>query len=208
MTRLASFFTLLTLTLLMHGPAQAGAHKSPTAAGSAHAGGGHHGYRGMGGDGEGMDMLAGMGEKLGLSDTQKQDLGSLLEIYRPRFEELAKRGQASREQLLATTPDGPGYSALTDEVSAEAGRTAAEVVVLMAELQTNAYSLLTNDQQAKYLEMRTNMRERMQTRRDEMRAGGKRHHGHGKHGDGQVCEHGEDGMCPHHPAAAEDKQSE
>lgn len=202
MTRARTIIALLTCLFIAYGSAQAGAHRSGAGMGSQ-------------GGPEGMDMLAKMGEKLDLSDPQAQELGSLMEIYRPRFEELAKRGKANRKDLLAMAPDDPRYSALTDEVSAEAGRTAAEVVVLMAELQVNAYSLLNYEQQAKYRELRASMPERMQAHREAMRNNkGKGHHGkhhgghHGKHGEGQMCEHGEDGVCPHHPNKAAAPESE
>ncbi len=101
-------------------------------------------------------------DKLALSDAQKQDMASLMRIYQPRFKALRERGAADREALFAAAPDATGYAALTDAVSIEAGRTAAEVVVLMAELQANAYALLTPDQQAEYRAMKVKAWEKAQ----------------------------------------------
>jgi Spy/CpxP family protein refolding chaperone len=203
------------MTFLVPGPAFAGAHKSAGTDTSARPGGGYGAMYGGGhrGGPDGMGMMPRMGEKLGLTDPQMQELASLMEIYRPRFSELRERGEANRKQLLAMAPDDPGYSALTDAVSEEAGRTAAELVVLMAELQANAYGLLTDEQQAKYLELRVSMRERMQERRAAMGEGGgkkgrhRAHHGghHARHGEDHVCEQGKDGVCPHRPQADDAK---
>ena len=202
MTRLTMLCGLLIATASLSGPVFAGAHKSaadgcPAGQAECQKPGGRH-YGGPGAMGEGMGMWPRMGDKLGMSEDQKLELTALMQIYGPRFKELGERGEAQRKELMAMAPDDAGYSKLTESVSEEAGRAAAEVVVLLAELQTNAYALLTPEQQAKYMEMRSTMRERMQERRAGMGEGGMRYRGHHrKHGDGHVCEHGKDGSCPY-----------
>ena len=164
----------------------------------------------MAGDGAPTETLDRMTRQLKLTDPQKQEMAALLEIYAPRFKELKQRGDEARQQLMQMAPDDPGYAELTKTVSEEAGRTASEVVVLLAEMQSSAYALLTPEQQERYLKMRETRQARFKAMRERYREGGGArkgghgygHGGHGKghsHGEDHVCEHGEDGVCPHHP---------
>ena len=131
---------------------------------------------------------AGMfGAELKLSGTQKQEFASLMQIYGPRLQEIRKRGQDERKRLLSMAPDDPDYSKLTDQVAKDASKSATEVVVLLAELQSNAYALLTPEQQQKSGEFRQKILERLDTTRMRggkgMRRGGGKHrmHHQGKH---------------------------
>jgi len=175
-------FILPLAALLLTGVAYSASHElSPSASPSGHGykGYGHHGMsKGMGMDG-GMGMLPRMGEKLGLSEAQKTDLAALLEMYRPRFKQIATRGKEDRAALLAMAPDDSEYAELSARVSQEAGLAAAEVVTLLAELQGTVYALLTSEQQATYLELRASQKERMQNRRDRYKQGN--HHKPGQH---------------------------
>jgi len=191
------------VALLLSSIALAGAHKSTPPGGNGPGGngpGGMHMGMGMGGE---MGMLPRMGKKLGLSEAQKQDMAALMEMYGPRFKELAARGKADREALLAMAPDDPAYGELTATVSQEAGLAAAEAVTLIGELQGNVYALLTPEQQAQYLELRAAQKDKMQSYREQRKQcmgkdadpeackgmykgmhKGKHHH---KHGDGENC---------------------
>jgi hypothetical protein len=151
--------------------------------------GGHHGG-GMMQGADGMGIPPRLVEKLNLSEQQKQDFLTLTGLYGPRFKEIAKRGQADRETLAALAPDAPDYGELSARVSQEAGLAAAEVVILMTELQTNVYALLNEEQQAEYLSMRAALRQRMEDKRASWEAGERPPH-HGKH-------HAEGKQCPHH----------
>lgn len=132
-----------------------------------HHAGGHDGMHHFGG--EGFSGVEGMGDSLGLTDNQKQDLASLIQIYQPRIKELLERTGQSRE-LLAMAPDDPNYSLETAKLSQLAGATAAEMVILLSELQSNAYALLSNEQQERYMELRAEQRQRMEQCRAEMEA--------------------------------------
>lgn len=160
--------------------AQAGAHKS----GADGDSGARHGRHFSGPPG-GMGMMPRFGKEIDLSDEQKEELATLMGIYGPRLKELRDRGAAQRKELMALAPDDPAYDDLTEEVSEDAGKAAAELVVLLAEMQTNAYGILTDEQQAKYLELRATRKERMQERRESWRERRKGHHEkrgeHGKH---------------------------
>jgi len=72
---------------------------------------------GSSGDPDGMQMLERMREEMGLSDDQMQQLGSLSEMYRPRFTELAQRGTETRQALLTMAPDDPAYNSTASEMS-------------------------------------------------------------------------------------------
>ncbi len=121
---------------------------------------------------------------LRLNETQKQELASLMGIYGPRLKELRERGAADRRALLLATPDAPDYRALTERVSSETARTAAETVVLLAELQANAYALLDPDQQATYQRLKEQAAERRQAcvrkESSDTDCSRKVHHGHAR----------------------------
>ena len=129
----------------------------------------HHGnHHGSSGDADGMQMFERMREEMGLSDDQMQQLGSLSEMYRPRFKELAQRGTETRQTLLTMAPDDPAYNSTASEMSQLASLTAAEMVTLITELQSNAYALLTTEQQAQYLELRAQQRAKMEAKKAAM----------------------------------------
>jgi len=124
----------------------------------------------------GADMQA-MRERmnqLDLSEQQKQDMAALMQVYGPRFKEIAERGKAARQALLQMAPDADDYDAQVAAVSKEAGNSAAEVVTLLGELQTNAYALLTPEQQAEFQALKVKLRDKRdewQAKRAEARKG-------------------------------------
>jgi Spy/CpxP family protein refolding chaperone len=173
--------------LLLSGAALAGGHTGPGASMGSGMGSGMHG-------GEGMGIPARMAEKLDLSEQQKQDFLTLMQLYGPRFKEIGARGNAEREALATTAPDDAAYAELSARVSQEAGLAAAEVVTLLAELQSNVYALLNSEQQTKYLALRDEMQQRMQDRGESRQNGEKPGH----HGKGFGGHHGAGEQCPHH----------
>jgi protein CpxP len=125
-----------------------------------------HGMHGSGkhqrGSRSGPDMQA-MRERmnqLDLSEQQKQDMAALMQLYGPRFKEIAERGTAAREALMQMAPDAEGYDAQVAAVSKEAGNSATEVVTLLGELQTNVYALLTPEQQAEFQALKVKLRDK------------------------------------------------
>lgn len=181
----------LVAGLLLSGAVFAGGHKGPgSSMGSGMGSGMGAGMHGA----EGMGMPAKLAEKLDLSEQQKQDFLTLMELYAPRFKEIAARGKAEREALITTAPDAATYAELAARVSQEAGLAAAEVVTLMAELQSNVYALLNSEQQAKYLALRDEQQQRMQDRRERWQNGEKPEH----HGKGFGGHHGAGEQCPDH----------
>jgi Spy/CpxP family protein refolding chaperone len=181
----------LVAGLLLSGAVFAGGHKGPgSSMGSGMGSGMGAGMHGA----EGMGMPTKLAEKLDLSEQQKQDFLTLMELYAPRFKEIAARGKAEREALITTAPDAATYAELAARVSQEAGLAAAEVVTLMAELQSNVYALLNSEQQAKYLALRDEQQQRMQDRRERWQNGEKPEH----HGKGFGGHHGAGEQCPDH----------
>lgn len=141
----------------------------------------------------GVGVLENISTEIALTDTQKQELGALLEMYRPRIKELADRGMTSSQAMLEIAPDDVAYNTRAAELSQLAGASAAEMVTLLTELQANAYALLTAEQQAKFLELRAEQGQKMEARRRNMqqrrelgdwKAG--QHFGHSK---GKHCMH-------------------
>jgi len=119
-----------------------------------------------------------------------------MQVYGPRLKEIAERGQAGREALSQMAPDAAGYDASVAAVSEEAGSAATEVVTLLAELQANAYALLTEEQQAEFVAMKVKARQKM----EEMRA--KRAEAR-KESSGKGCSHKARPGCARTPAAPE-----
>jgi hypothetical protein len=193
----------LVAGLLLSGAVFAGGHKGPGSSMGSGMGSGMGAGMGAGMHGaEGMGMPTKLAEKLDLSEQQKQDFLTLMELYAPRFKEIAARGKAEREALITTAPDAATYAELAARVSQEAGLAAAEVVTLMAELQSNVYALLNSKQQAKYLALRDEQQQRMQDRRERWQNGEKpEHHGKGfggHHGAGEQCPDHAEKQCPDH----------
>lgn len=136
----------------------------------------HHGAHCKHGKGYGPRSEADMAkmreqmDALGLTDTQKQEMASLFGIYQPRIREIVERGHADREALVMATPGSDDYNSLVGTVSQEASASAGEMVVLMAELQSNAFALLTDEQQAKYLALKADAREKAAAKAEEAKA--------------------------------------
>ncbi len=135
-------------------------HKPGRGHGCMH--GGKHGMHGKhkGGDPEAMAEFRARMETLKLSDQQQQDMASLIQLYEPRLREIRERGRADREALIVLAPDADDYDERVAGVATEAAAAAREVVVLLAELQANAYALLTPEQQAEYQALKADIDER------------------------------------------------
>ena len=110
----------------------------------------------------GLESMRAQFAGLQLSDAQQQEMGALMGIYGPRFKELRERGEADRRALLMAVPDAANYRELSERVSEEAASAAQEAVILLAELQANAYALLSVEQQAEYRRLKAQAEERRQ----------------------------------------------
>jgi hypothetical protein len=108
--------------------------------------------------------------ELNLSETQKQEFATLVELYRPRLQELAARGSDSRKEIVTIAPNDPDYNTKAAELSQLAGATAAEAIILLTELQSNAFALLSNDQQEVFLRLRAEQQAKMEQKKAELKA--------------------------------------
>lgn len=114
---------------------------------------GHH-YTMYDGDGHPAKMMTHWAEKLDLTGQQQSDIQIIMSDYAVRFRDLARLGKETAGKLLQTAPDDPQYRAMTDEASAMAASSAAEVVVLLAEMRAKLYSVLTLEQRERLKELR------------------------------------------------------
>ncbi len=109
-------------------------------------------------------MLGRLGERLGLSDAQKQSIKGILQSARPEMESVREQLRANRERLESTAPDSPTYQAVVDEVSRKTGELTARMVANGAQVQAQVWNVLTPAQRTQAAELRKEMRERMQQR--------------------------------------------
>jgi Spy/CpxP family protein refolding chaperone len=99
-------------------------------------------------------------DELGLTGQQRTDFQIILADYAPRLRDLAKLGQDTANNLLAISPDTPEYADQTQEASAIAASSVAEVVVLLAEMRGKLYAVLTSAQRVQLQELLESHRER------------------------------------------------
>lgn len=92
------------------------------------------------------DMLAQFREELALTGQQQTDIQIIMSDYAERFRDLARLGRTTAEELLSMAPDDPAYRTKTDEASALAANSAAEMVVLLAEMRGKLHAVLTDAQ--------------------------------------------------------------
>jgi Spy/CpxP family protein refolding chaperone len=101
------------------------------------------------GDSEHAGMVQQWSDELGLTAQQKSDIQIIIADYLPRFRDLAGLGQDAARELMETAPNDPAYVELTQNASALAASSAAEMVTLLAEMRGKLYSVLTTEQHEK-----------------------------------------------------------
>ena len=99
-------------------------------------------------------------DELGLTAQQRSDLQIITSDYATRFRDLAKLGRDSASELMQMAPDDPAYRDQTQDASALAASSAAELVTLLAEMRGKLYSVLTAEQ-------RETFHEKLQSHRDQ-----------------------------------------
>ena len=88
----------------------------------------------------------GFADELGLTGQQRTDIQIIVSDYATRFGDLAKIGRTAAATLLNIEPTDPEYRTRTDETAALAATSAAESVILLAELRAQLYMILTPEQ--------------------------------------------------------------
>lgn len=142
---------IVSLSLAMTGTALAEGEQK------AQAGGGHrhdddHSGCPMHGAREGRapeQMLQQFKDEFGLTGQQQTDIQIIVSDYGERLRDIARLGRKSAEDLLATDPDDPAYRDMTDDAAALAANSAAETVVLLAEMRAKLHAVLTPEQREK-----------------------------------------------------------
>ncbi len=131
--------------LLLAGPAPAADDDK-----SAHGPKGHHEHRCQMHDRmDGLapeQMMQQFRDEFGLTGQQQTDIQIIVSDYGERLGDIAKLGRKTAEDLLATDPEDPAYREKTDDAAALAANSAAETVVLLAEMRAKLHAVLTPEQ--------------------------------------------------------------
>jgi Spy/CpxP family protein refolding chaperone len=105
------------------------------------------------------EKLTAMADELGLTAQQRSDIQIITGDYAARFKDIAKLGRDTAAELMQMAPDDPAYRDRTSQASALAAASAAELVVLLAEMRAKLYLVLTPEQ-------RDQVREKIQALHD------------------------------------------
>jgi Spy/CpxP family protein refolding chaperone len=139
---------VVLLSLAMTGAAHAAGEQKAQAAGDHrhkhdHSGCPIHGER----EGRAPEqMLQQFKDEFGLTGQQQTDIQIIVSDYGERLRDIARLGRKSAEDLLATDPEDPAYRKTTDDAAALAANSAAETVVLLAEMRAKLHAVLTPEQ--------------------------------------------------------------
>ncbi len=128
----------------------------------------HHGGPGMGfmfPGTMGPELLHRLGDKLALTDEQRQTIKGLLESARPNMDAMRQEMRSNAEQLRTTQPDDPNYAAVVAQASQKAGELASRMVTDGSQLRAQIWQVLTPEQRTQLQTLQSQFRERMQERR-------------------------------------------
>jgi Spy/CpxP family protein refolding chaperone len=143
---------LAALVLCCSGPNLSASELDAVTGASPNTGQGHHASW-DGKQGEAHERMTRWADELGLSAQQRSDMQIISADYATRFRDLAQLGRDAAQDLMQTAPDDPSYYGKTQDASALAASSAAELVTLLAEMRAKLYSVLTPDQRDKFHEM-------------------------------------------------------
>jgi periplasmic protein CpxP/Spy len=118
-------------------PPTAGAPPSASQAAVPH----EHGRRGPMHEHPFMHVL----HQLNLTDAQKTQIHSIYKAARPQMESLAESTHQNMAELMSTSPQDAGYTALVEKSKADA----LAHIKLITDTQAQIYAVLTPEQQAK-----------------------------------------------------------
>ena len=121
------------------------------------------------GPGGPMGMLPRFGPRLGLTDTQRDQIKNIAESHHGEWTALADRARAAHLALNeAVTADATDES-LIRQRSADAAAVEADLAIARAHAHAEVRQLLTADQKAQLKTMRSEMENRMKSRREARR---------------------------------------
>jgi periplasmic protein CpxP/Spy len=138
--------------------------------GGIYAGVAYAGQRAFGGPGGPMmggprGMMLGMlAERLGLTDAQKEQIKSIVQQHRDEIAPLGKAARGAREALMDAAHSGADDGTLQQKAN-DLGAAESQLALATAKVQALIFQqVLTPDQQKKALELRDQMKSRMQER--------------------------------------------
>jgi Spy/CpxP family protein refolding chaperone len=125
--------------------------------------------RGMGpGPGRGaggpMGMLPMLGQRIGLTDAQKDQIKAIADAHKDEWKALADREHAARMAVDAAIAADTIDEATIRQKSADAAAVDADVAVARAHARAEVWQILTADQKAQLKTMETEMQKRMSGR--------------------------------------------
>ena len=94
-----------------------------------------------------------MAERLELDEVQTQSVRNVMEAARPEFEALRERGKNLRVSIRDLDPEDPAYGALLQDLSADSGQVAADLVLLTGRVRADIHGILTPEQRDSLAEM-------------------------------------------------------
>jgi len=120
----------------------------------------------------GPGMFGRMGRQLGITDAQRQQIRTIMQQHKDEIAPLAKSARDAREALMdaarSNADDGTLQQKATDLGTAES-----QLALATAKVQGQIFTqVLTPDQQKKALELRDQMKTRMQQRAQQRKSGG------------------------------------
>ena len=118
---------------------------------------------GLGPDGP-LGMLRRLGPRLGLSDTQQDQIKSIAQSHGEEWKALGDRARAAHEALTAAITADTLDDALIRAKSADVAAVQADIAVASAHARAEAWQVLSPDQQAQAKQIQSEMTNRMKAR--------------------------------------------
>ena len=116
----------------------------------------------------GVERLMRMSRELGLTPEQRSQMRGLMAASRPKMEELRGQLRAERSKLREADPGARGYDALVASTSKRIGELTAQREQQRAQLQRQAWQLLTPEQRAKVEAKKAEVKKRRGEQADRM----------------------------------------
>ena len=104
-----------------------------------------------------MGMLPMLGPRIGLTDSQKDQIKTIADTHKDEWKALADRGRTAHQGLDAAITADTVDDALIRQKSAEASAVDADVAVARAHAHAEVLQILTADQKAQLKAMRGDM---------------------------------------------------
>jgi periplasmic protein CpxP/Spy len=111
-----------------------------------------------------MGMLPMFGPKIGLSDTQRDQIKSIADAHKDEWKALADRARTAHEALNDAVIADAIDEASIRQKSAEVAAVDADLAVARAHAHAEVFQILTSDQKAQVKKMQAEMKNRMQNR--------------------------------------------